>query len=201
MEPGMPKMTRKTTPTVCIVESLEFLQEDSHREGEIIARTLRLSGKRTHYTYLRTVDELKVFAKEFGESKHRYLHLSCHGNQSGFYTTTGKISATDLAELLVPHVAKRRVFLSACLAAKSSFAKTLLENSGCWSVVAPVGTIYFDDAAIFWTSFYHLMFKSNPDTMKRVDIEATVEKCAVMVGEKFRFFYRNNDEVHEKTLG
>ena len=197
----MTQQKHKTTPTVCIVESLEFLQEDSHREGEIIARTLRLSGKQTHYTYLRTVDELKVFIKEFGESEHRYLHLSCHGNQSNFYTTTGHISAAALAKLLAPHVTKRRVFLSACLAAKSRFAKTLLETSECWSVVAPVGVINFDDAAIFWTAFYHLMFKSNPDSMRRADIEATVETCATLVGQKFRLFWRDNGEVQEKTLG
>jgi hypothetical protein len=30
-------------------ESLEVLQEDTHREGEIISRTLRLSGKPTQH--------------------------------------------------------------------------------------------------------------------------------------------------------
>lgn len=198
----MLKTKHKTAASVCIVESLEFLQEDSHREGEIIARTLRLSEKKTHYTYLRSVDELKCFSVEFGASDYRYLHLSCHGNRDNFFTTTGKISAVDFAEVLIPHVNKRRVFLSACLAAKSDFARTLLENSDCWSVVAPVNTIYFDDAAIFWTAFYHLMFKSNPDSMRRSDIELTVEKCAKLVGEQFRFFYRDsNKKVREKTLG
>jgi len=37
------KKAKRTTPTVCIVESLDFLQEDSLKEGEIISRTLRLS--------------------------------------------------------------------------------------------------------------------------------------------------------------
>ena len=45
------KKVKRTTPTVCIVESLDFLQEDSLKEGEIISRTLRLSEKPAHYTY------------------------------------------------------------------------------------------------------------------------------------------------------
>src|SRR5712664_5020891 len=78
------KKPKRTTPTVCIVESLDFLQEDSLKEGEIISRTLRLSEKPAHYTYLRSSDEMKAFVKEFGRSKHRYLHVSCHGNASAF---------------------------------------------------------------------------------------------------------------------
>src|SRR5260370_37352791 len=65
-----PKKAKRTTPTVCIVESLDFLQEDSLKEGEIISRTLRLSEKPAHYTYLRSSDEMKAFVKEFGRSQH-----------------------------------------------------------------------------------------------------------------------------------
>lgn len=68
-----------TQPTVCIVESLHFLEEQTHREGEIISRTLQLSRKPTAYVYIRTVDELRAVAQEFGNSDHRYLHLSFHG--------------------------------------------------------------------------------------------------------------------------
>jgi CHAT domain-containing protein len=116
------KKAKRTTPTVCIVESLDFLQEDSLKEGEIISRTLRLSEKPAHYTYLRSSDEMKAFVKEFGRSQHRYLHVSCHGNASAFLTTTGQMSAVDFAEMLAPHVDNRRVFLSACQAAQSEFA-------------------------------------------------------------------------------
>jgi hypothetical protein len=136
------KKAKRTTPTVCIVESLDFLQEGSLKEGEIISRTLRLSEKPAHYTYLRSSDEMKAFVKEFGQSEHRYLHVSCHGNASTFFTTTGRMSAVDFAELLAPHVDSRRVFLSACQAAQSAFAKSLLSNSECWSVLAPVDNIY-----------------------------------------------------------
>jgi hypothetical protein len=198
---AMDQKRKHTAPTVCIVESLGFLEENTHKEGEIIARTLRLSNKQTHYSYVRSHDELVAFAKEFGSSGHRYLHISCHGNAGFFFTTTGKIAAKDFARVLAPHVDKRRVFLSACLAAKSDFATELLTNSECWSVLAPVGEIYFDDAAIFWTAFYHLIFKENPDSMNRARIEKTVEQCAILVGEKFRFFYRDKGRVVAEMIG
>jgi hypothetical protein len=99
-----------TKPTVCFVESLGFLEEQTHKEGEIISRTLQLSGKRSAYAYIRTKQELKAVVAEFGESKHRYLHLSCHGvvdennKATGFHLTTGQIVSDDFASLLAPHV-------------------------------------------------------------------------------------------------
>lgn len=190
----------KKTPTVCIVESLRFLEEDTHREGEIIAKTLRLSGKETHYSYLRTRQELEAYVKEFGASPHRYLHVSCHGNEGGFGTTTGYLAAEEFARLLAPHVDNRRVFLSACLAAESKFAKTLLLNSKCISVLAPVGTIQFDDAAIFWTAFYHLMFKANFASMSGAAVRATAARCASLTGETFRLFWKANGKVVTRTI-
>src|ERR1700730_2687551 len=103
-----------TKPTVCIVESLSFLEESSHREGEIIFRTLRLSEKQADYIYIRSRRELERVAEEFGRSDHRYLHIACHGNRNAFATTLDRIPASDFADILMPHVDDRRVFLSSC---------------------------------------------------------------------------------------
>ena len=183
-----------TNPTVCIVESLGFLEEQSHREGEIISRTLQLSGKRSAYVYIKSIKDLKAVACEFGASKHRYLHLSCHGavddkdKMVGLALTTGYILNDDLAELLAPHLEGRRLFLSSCLAARSDFATMLLERSKCRSVLAPMNEIRFDDAAVFWTAFYHLMFKAQRHAMSNARIEETVGICAALVNERFRLF-------------
>ena len=140
-------------PTVCIVESLNFLEERTHREGEIISRTLQLSNKPTAYVYIRTVEELRAVAQEFGGSDHRYLHLSFHGlvhkkKMVGLALSAGEILNEDLVNLLGPHLSGRRLFLSSCLAARSDLATTLLERSQCRSVLAPVSNIGFDDAAV-----------------------------------------------------
>lgn len=200
--------TMSTKATVCIIESLGFLEEGTHKEGEIISRTLQLSNKRSAYAYVRTKRELKAVVAEFGESKHRYLHLSCHGvtdendKATGFHLTTEQISSDKFAGLLAPHVAGRRVFLSACLAARSTFAHTLLRESKCLSVLAPMNRIDFDDAAVFWTSFYHLMFKGKRKSMSVARIEANVEVCASLVDEQFRLFYRlKGGGIGETTIG
>jgi len=194
-------MAKVTKATVWIVESLEFSDENRRKEGEIISRTLGLSGKRTEYTYLRTRKELEAFVKEFGNSVHRYLHVSCHGYTGEFHTTTDMIPALEFAKILAPHVNKRRVFLSTCLAADDGFAEALLSKSTCLSVLGPAGTINFDDAAIFWSAFYHLMFKDSSDSMHHKTIEKSAGQCAKLVGEQFRLFYRKGRKVASKLLG
>jgi len=62
---GAKRMARQaklsTKADVCIIETLEFLDEDMRREGEIISRTLKLSGKHPHYSYVRSTQELQAF--------------------------------------------------------------------------------------------------------------------------------------------
>jgi hypothetical protein len=189
-----------TKPTVCIVESLRLLEESSHREGEIIFRTLRLSEKQADYIYIRSRRELETVADEFGRSDHRYLHSACNGNKNTFSTTPDRIKSSDFANILIPHPDDRRVFLSSCFAGSSVFAKKLLDQSKCFSVLCPVENIRFDDAAIFWTSFYHLMFKRNPGSMNSTASIENVVKCANLVGEEFTFFYRKAGRVFEKRI-
>jgi hypothetical protein len=194
-------MTEKTLPTVCIIESLDLLQEDTLREGEIISRTLRLSDKASQYVYLRTDEELEKAIEEFGQSKHRYLHLSCHGTERGeFCTTLHPVNPEELVDKLAPAMESRRLFISSCHACTQDFAYNLLRKSNCLSVLGPVGEIRFDDAAIFWSSFYHLMFRKNPDRMRSADIEETVTKCARMIGQKFRLFGKKGGEVYSCVL-
>jgi hypothetical protein len=169
-----------------------MLQEDSLKEGEIIARTLRMSNKKSQYVYVRNRRELECVIEEFGRSKFRYLHLSCHGSEHGFYTTLDFIPSKEMADLLSPSMNGRRLFVSSCLATNSVFARTLIKDSNCLSVLGPKDSIAFDDAAVFWISFYHLMFKANREHMKGADIKSNVSKCASLVGEKFRYFERMN---------
>ena len=117
--------------------------------------------------------------------------------------TTGYISNDDLAELLAPYLEGRRLFLSSCLAARSEFATMLLERSKCRSVLAPMNEIRFDDAAVFWTAFYHLMFKAQRHAMSNPDIRQTVGICAALVNERFRLFLPGSKKgsVKRVTIG
>ena len=105
-----------------------------------------------------------------------------------------------MANLLKKSLKKRRLFISACLATNRAFAEELMKKRGCISVLGPVNALNFDDAAVFWTAFYHLMFKYDPTSMTSAIIEINVKKCAALVGEDFNFFYKKNDEIHELQI-
>jgi len=117
-----------------------------------------------------------------------------------FWTTIEPIPAIEMADLLAPHLNHRRLFISACLATDNKFVTALMERTDCSSVLGPSGSPNFDDAAIFWTAFYHMMFKQNPNSMTNAIIEENVRKCASLVNEQFTFFYRQSGRVVEKTI-
>lgn len=64
-----------------------------------------------------------------------------------------------------------------------------------------MNNINFDDAAVFWTAFYHLMFKGGQKSMSTVRIKTNVGICASLIEERFRLFYRIKDgDIKETTI-
>lgn len=177
-----------TKPDVFIIESLKFDEEDDYREGQAVAGSLRLSRKDPIYRYVRTAKELQHFVDEFEDSTYRYLHLSCHGNRSGIALTLDDLSTADFAAIVGPALEKKRLFLSTCQASTTEMAAAIFAHSACYSVMGPVNKINFDDSVIFWTSFYHLMFKTNDRAMKRGLITRTISQCATIVDEKIAYY-------------
>jgi hypothetical protein len=143
-----------TLPNVFIIESLRFSDEPRERfEGRILEKVLKLGEKESIYYYIRTRRELEKIAAKFGKSGFRYLHLSCHANTRGMATTLDRISFAELGKIFRPHLANRRVFLSACEMATRPLAEALLDSSGCYSVIGPSTDVAFGDAALLWASF------------------------------------------------
>ena len=88
----------QTIPELFIIESLTLDDEaDGRQEGEILSRMLRLAGKtKTKYFYIRTKRELEEIIDLFDESKYRYLHISCHANDSEMGTTFDDVFFSSL---------------------------------------------------------------------------------------------------------
>ena len=167
------------TPDIYIIESVDLENEaKGEREGEVLTEILKLSGKSPRYVYIRTKQELIHFLKDFQESGYRYLHLSCHGNSQAIGTTFDTISFQELGDLLGPYLQDRRLFVSACSVVNDQFRQDVMTGSGCLSTIGPSKDVAFDQAAIFWASFYYLMFDSDTRRMKRDDILPTVKKLA-----------------------
>ncbi len=182
-------MGENTKPQVFILESLNLNDErDDDFEGRILKQILHLSGKETAYYYIRTRTELAKFAKVFGESGYRYLHISCHANSTMMATTLDKLSFEDLGTMLKPHLNGRRVFLSACEMATKPLAIHLLKGSGCYSLIGPAEKVAFGDAALLWSSFYHLMFRTNEDAMQRKWVQAHLRDTANLFQVRMNYF-------------
>lgn len=185
----MKTKVKKTKPQLFIIETLEFANEEAHEfEGRRIADMLDLSGKMCRYVYIRTKAELEVVLEQFRDSQYRYLHLSCHANRFGMSTTLDNISFPELGRILGPYLQNRRLFISACQMTCLALAKQLLPGTGCYSILGPSGKPYISDAAIFWTSFYHTIFRLNPDSMNARRVLATATTLSSVFAIPLNYF-------------
>ena len=198
----MDRMGDSTKPEVFIIETLTLEDEREHRqEGELISRMLHLAGKReTEYYYIRTRRELEKIIDIFDESQYRYLHISCHADNRGMATTFDDVSYADLGTMLSPCLEGRRVFVSACQMATSGLAKEILPETGCYSLIGPKRSIRFDDAAAFWVSFYHLMFKLNDRSMKREGLRQRIRQLSRIYEEPINYFASSKEEERGYVL-
>jgi hypothetical protein len=181
---------------VFIIESLTLKDEkDESFEGRILKQILRLSGKDSAYYYIRTRRELERLMVVFRRSGFRYLHISCHGNTTEMGTTFDSIPLVELGGILRPYLSGRRVFVSACEMTTLALARELLlHGSGCHSVIGPVDKVFFSDAALLWSSFYHLIFRSNESAMKRKWILAHLSSTATLFGVRMNYFSRSQSK-------
>ncbi len=188
-------MGRKTEPELFIIESLRLEDERERRqEGDLISRMLHLAGKAgTQYFYIRTKRELDEIIDVFDDSRSRYLHISCHADRHGMATTFDNVSYAELGEMLAPCLEGRRVFVSACEMATENLAAEILNGTGCHSLIGPKRKINFDDAAAFWVSFYHLMFKANELKMGFKDLRKRITELSAIYEEPISYFRSSAD--------
>jgi hypothetical protein len=182
---------KMTEPNVFIIESLTFDDEENNRfEGKFLSLILNLGGKESKYYYIRTKKELKEVLKIFEKSDYRYLHISCHGNETLISTTLDDIPFLEFDEIMRPYLKGKRLFISACLAVNDDLAKIIIPSSKCLSLIGPRKKPGFDDAAIVWASFYHLIFKKDSETMKWGTIMSVLNTVVKTFGISLNFFWR-----------
>jgi hypothetical protein len=173
---------------VFIIESLSLKDEKKRRfEGRILRDMLRLSGKRVEYWYVRTQKELEEIAlPRFYKSNLRYLHISCHGDRKTVALTLDNIGFRDFGAELKPYLHDRRLFFSACEVVNQELHDALMADSDCYSLIGPDTEIRFDDAAIMWATFYHLMLR-DADSMKSDKIRRALALIKDTFGQTFKY--------------
>lgn len=185
----------KTKPEVFIIESLDPDDEGNGRfEGSIISRILKLHGKMPKYRYVRTRKEFEKAVAQFGKSKYRYLHISAHADSEGMCTTNqDEIDFDELAKILKPHLKGCRLFLSACSMVHEALATAIIPGSGCLSVIGPNEDILFTDAAILWSTLYHLMFTNNVSAMKHNELKRHLQNASHMFDVDINCFSKSKN--------
>ena len=73
-------------------------------------------------------------------------------------------------------------------------ARQILPDTGCYSLIGPKHNIRFDDAAAFWVSFYHLMFKLNDGSMKREGLRQRIRQLSRIYEEPINYFASSKNE-------
>jgi len=185
-------VTENFHPEVFIVESLRFADEEAGRlEGRMLSHMLNLHKKRSKYYYIRTKKELIAVLNLFKKSEYRYLHLSCHGDETGMATTLDEIDFDELGKIMIPYLKDKRLFVSACEMVNDNLANAIIPKSGCLSVIGPNTNIGFSDAAIFWSSVYHLMFSENVHGMKSDALKRNIEKVSTLFNVEINYFAKS----------
>ena len=207
-EPQTPTPKKKpddTVPDVFILESLKLDDEEhERREGAVLASVLKMCGKNPLYYYIRTKAEMQHMARVFEKSGYRYLHVSCHGNDTSLATTLNPISYKEFAKIFAGRLRNRRLFVSACDAGNAWFADTVhAQNEDIISVAAPTQSIGFDHAVAFWSAFYVKSFSLNAQSMKSGRITDVLGSLARLFGEPMHYSRKGNGGkwVHEIVDG
>lgn len=103
-----------------------------------------------------------------------------------------EVSFEELASLL-GIIEKRRVFFSACSVVNAAL-KDALKRYAPRSIVGPNHDVGFYDAAIFWASFYRLVFKANDDRMSNENIIEIIKKISPIFEVYITMFIKKEPE-------
>lgn len=167
----MIKPDEKPKYGVFIIESMDIENEVNGKlDGLALKTILDLCDIPNHYYYIRTKLELENIIQLFADSDYGFLHLACHGNEHELGLTYENIDFDELELIIGHHLYRRRLYLSACKAARFELAQHFVPKYHCYSVIGTPDNIDYDKAAVFWSSFYYLMYAKNQINMPQKDL-------------------------------
>jgi hypothetical protein len=194
-------MSSNSKPEVFIIESLDLSDEKlGYSEGKMLCQLLRMMEKEPLYYYIRTKQEMRAMAREFEQSRYRYLHISCHGTPDNFRLSLDAVTFGTFARIFRPVLRNRRVFLSACDIAQVELANRLFRDldTAPYSLTGPTQDIYFSDAAVIWASLYNLLFKDDSEAISGPRLREHLAKLCELNSVSFAHFGRITSSPHYK---
>lgn len=180
---------------------------EGRSEGPVLAAIGRLIGHQVITFLVRSKRELKETCQYVssidikGEPDRPIcLHISAHGNTDGLGFGADTVTWTDLATRIkafmlpsMQHKGKRVIVLSACHADKQQLTTAIQEVIGSGDNVSPPkylfcasGNVEWQDAAVGWTLFYHLLPNVNLD--KKETVQGVLDKIRAVGVAQFVYF-------------
>lgn len=189
---------------VFIIETLDPDDEGNGRlEGVVLSSILRMDIKNPIYRYVRTKKQFEAALAEYKDSKYRYLHISAHGNKKEIALTNSKerYSHKELATVLSDCSRYHRLFISSCLVVNEGLADELSKQCDFYSVIGPSVKLTFSEGALFWASFYHVIFKMDDSRMRSKDMRDVALKLQDLYQVKLDFYkFDSNDRAPWEKL-
>ncbi len=165
---------------------------DNERKGNLdglaLQTILDLCDIPNDYYYIRTILELEIVIEKFKESDFGFLHIACHGNEEGLSLCFEDIIFEELEILIGKHLKYRRLFLSACKVARFELAKYFIPKYHAYSVIGTPDNIDYDKAAVFWSSFYYLMYSNDKAQMYQINLLPTLESITKTFNLRLDYF-------------
>ncbi|MEQ1587203.1 MAG: hypothetical protein ABL895_15045 [Cyclobacteriaceae bacterium] len=167
----------KRTLTAYGVFIIESLRDGEYKDGERLNKILEMAKINSLYRWVTSKTEFTDAIKDFNKSGFRYLHLSCHADETGLEVGGEEISNFDLIDILEGNVRGRRIFLSSCKGSNLHTATVVIQKCKGQSVVGTPIDIYFHEAALFWPSFYYVINRIDKEKMNQQSISESIKKC------------------------
>ena len=174
---------------------IESLRGSDFFDGENLSEILELSSIANIYREVLSKDDFIVAVDEFKKSKLRYLHLSCHADMSGIEINGENISNFELSVIFKNKINNKRIFLSACKGGNKNMATAAITKCKAQSVIGTPKNLYFDKAALFWPSFYHVINCDDKKRMNKHNLSKTLKRCVDLFEVPINYYHKINGET------
>lgn len=175
---------------------IESLRSEEFFDGENMSEILNLSKIKNVYREVHSKNDFIEAINEFKNSNFRYLHISCHSDMNGIEINGENISNSDLSKILRNRIIRKRIFLSACKGGNRNIATAIITKCGGQSVIGTPIDLYFDKAALFWPSFYHVIHMLDNNRMNRQNLNIVLKKCVDLFEIPINYYHGIEGELN-----
>ncbi len=180
---------------------IEFLRVNDYPDGDNLNEILKLSLIKTEYKWVDSKEEFADALIQFNKSQLRYLHISCHADETGLELNGDEITNTEFQQMTSKYLKNKRLFLSACKGANRQLASLIISRNKAYSLVGIPTNLDFDKSALFWPSFYHLINEVESKKMRRLQIIDIIKKLVELFNIPVTYYSRiNNSKIYIKRL-